>query len=76
MSQLASLSESARTVALNRYRILQPHLEQERFLTRVAHDAGIPYRMADCISFFLGMKVVHLGRTPSLKYWGFTAPQP
>jgi hypothetical protein len=34
MSQLASLSESARTIALERFRILQPHLEQERFLTR------------------------------------------
>jgi len=44
MSQLASLSESARTVALNRFRILQTHLEQERFLTPVARDAGIPYR--------------------------------
>ncbi len=46
MSQLTSLSESARTVALNRFRILQPHLERERFLTRVARDAGIPYRTA------------------------------
>jgi hypothetical protein len=46
MNQLASLSESARTIALERFRILQPHLEQERFLTQVARDAGIPYRTA------------------------------
>jgi putative transposase len=46
MNQLASLSESARTIALERFRILQPHLEQERFLTKVARDAGIPYRTA------------------------------
>jgi leucine-zipper of insertion element IS481 len=39
-------SESARTIALERFRILQPHLEQERFLTKVARDAGIPYRRA------------------------------
>jgi hypothetical protein len=46
MSQLASLSESARTIALERFRILQPHIEHERFLTQVARDAGIPYRTA------------------------------
>jgi putative transposase len=46
MNQLASLSESARTIALERFRILQPHLEQERFLTQVARDAGVPYRTA------------------------------
>jgi hypothetical protein len=45
MNQLASLSESARTIALERFRILQPHLEQERFLTKVARDAGIPYKL-------------------------------
>ena len=42
MSQLASLSESARRIALERFRVLQPHLEQKRFLTQVARDAGIP----------------------------------
>jgi putative transposase len=46
MGQLASLSESARTIALERFRILQPHLEQKRFLTQVARDAGVPYRTA------------------------------
>jgi hypothetical protein len=46
MSQVASLSESARTIALERFRILQPHIEHERFLTQVARDAGIPYRTA------------------------------
>jgi putative transposase len=46
MSNLASLSEAARTIALDRFRILQPHLEQERFLTQVARDARIPYRTA------------------------------
>lgn len=46
MGQLASLSEFARTIALERFRILQPDLEQERFLTQVARDAGVPYRTA------------------------------
>jgi len=31
MNSARSLSESARTIALERFRILQPHLEQERF---------------------------------------------
>ena len=40
MNQIASLSESARTIALERFLILQPHLEQERFLTKVAVTRG------------------------------------
>jgi putative transposase len=43
---LASLSESARKVALDRFRLLQPHLEQQRLLNLVARDAGIAYRTA------------------------------
>jgi hypothetical protein len=43
MNQIASLSESARTIALERLQILQPHLEEERFRTKVASDAGIPF---------------------------------
>ena len=44
--ELAGLSEEARNLALDRFRILQPHLEQSRSLQSVALAAGIPYRTA------------------------------
>lgn len=43
---LASLSEEERQRALERFRLLQPHLEEGRSLTQVAQQAGIPYRTA------------------------------
>jgi putative transposase len=46
MNALASLSESARKIALDRFRLLQPHLEEQRLLKAVARDAGIGYRTA------------------------------
>jgi putative transposase len=46
MIALASLSESARKIALDRFRLLQPHLEEKRPLKAVARDAGIRYRTA------------------------------
>jgi putative transposase len=46
MNALASLSESARKIALDRFRLLQPHLEEQRLLRAVARDAGIGYRTA------------------------------
>ena len=46
MIALASLSESARKIALDRFRLLQPHLEEKRLLKAVARDAGIGYRTA------------------------------
>jgi putative transposase len=44
MDELASLHEAARDLALHRFRILQPHLEQQRSLSAIAKQAGIPYR--------------------------------
>jgi putative transposase len=44
MIALASLSESARKIAFDRFRLLQPHLEGKRSLKAVARDAGIRYR--------------------------------
>jgi putative transposase len=44
--ELAGLSEQARKLALDRYRILQPHLEQSQSLQSVAQAAGILYRTA------------------------------
>jgi putative transposase len=46
MDELAGLPEEARRLALDRFRLLQPHLEQNEPLTSVANAAGIPYRTA------------------------------
>jgi putative transposase len=46
MDQLAGLTEEARTLALDRFRLLQPHLEESRPLKLVAAVAGIPFRTA------------------------------
>jgi putative transposase len=44
--ELGGLSEGARKLALDRFRILRPHLEQNQPLQSVALAAGIPYRTA------------------------------
>jgi putative transposase len=44
MDELASLQESAREIALERFRIIQPCLEEDRSLSVIARKAGIPYR--------------------------------
>src|ERR1700756_5761292 len=46
MDHLAGLSEEARRVALDRFHLLQPHLEDNRPLKAVAAAAGIPFRSA------------------------------
>ena len=46
MDLLADLPEDVRKLALDRFRIIQPHLEQNRPLQSVARAAGIPYRTA------------------------------
>lgn len=46
MDELAGLPEEARRLAMERFRLLQPHLEQNEPLTSVAKAAGIPYRTA------------------------------
>ena len=46
MGHLAGLTEEARKLALDRFRLIQPHLEQSRSLQSVARAAGIPYRTA------------------------------
>ena len=44
MDELSGLPEAVRKVALERFRLLQPHFEQNRPLRSVADEAGIPYR--------------------------------
>ena len=46
MNELAGLPEEARKLAMERFRLLQPHLEQNEALISVAKAAGIPYRTA------------------------------
>jgi putative transposase len=46
MDELSGLPEPVRKLALDRFRLLQPHLEQNRPLRPIAIDAGIPYRTA------------------------------
>lgn len=46
MDQLAGLPEEARKLALDRFHLLQPHLEHDRPLKAVATAAGIPFRTA------------------------------
>src|SRR5215472_2693385 len=46
MDQLTGLTEEARKLALDRFRLLQPHLEDDRPLKAVAASAGIPFRTA------------------------------
>jgi putative transposase len=46
MDHLAALAEEARKLALDRFRLIQPHLEQAQSLLSVAQTAGISYRTA------------------------------
>ena len=46
MDQLAGFTEEGRKLALDRFRLLQPHLEDKRPLKTVATAAGIPFRTA------------------------------
>lgn len=46
MDELAGLSEEARKLAMERFRLIKPHLEGNEPLTSVALAAGIPYRTA------------------------------
>ncbi len=46
MTHLAGLPDEARTLALDRFRLLQPHLEDGRSLKTVATAAHIPFRTA------------------------------
>jgi putative transposase len=46
MDELAELTGEARKRALDRFHLLQPHLENDRPLKAVASAAGIPFRTA------------------------------
>lgn len=46
MDELAGLSEETRKLAMERFRLLKPHIENDEPLTTVARADGIPYRTA------------------------------
>lgn len=46
MDQLAGLPEEVRKLALDRFRLLQPHLEDDRPLKTIAAANGVPFRTA------------------------------
>jgi putative transposase len=46
VDKLAGLTEETRKLAMERFRLLQPHLENNEPLPAVAQAAGIPYRTA------------------------------
>jgi len=46
MDLLTELPEDARKLALDRFRIIRPHLEENQSLRSVAKAAGVPYRTA------------------------------
>jgi hypothetical protein len=46
MQELSGVSEAARDLAMSRFRLIQPYLEQKRSLQLVASDANICFRTA------------------------------
>lgn len=65
MEHLAELTEEARTLALDRFRLLQPHLEDGRPLKRVAAAAAIPFRTAQrWVALYRKFGLAALARKP------------
>jgi putative transposase len=46
MQEWSGVSESARQLAMSRFRLIQPHLEENRPLQTVAADAKLMFRTA------------------------------
>src|SRR6266700_2334750 len=46
MQELSGVSEAARDLAMSRFRLIQPYLEQRRSLQLVAADANLSFRTA------------------------------
>jgi putative transposase len=61
MDHLAALPAEARKLALARFRLIQPHLEQARSLSSVAQTAGISYRTRTPLGY--AISPVRSGRT-------------
>jgi putative transposase len=46
MQELLALTDEDREIAMQRFRLLQPHLEENRSLRLVAKEAGLAFRTA------------------------------
>lgn len=65
MEHLTGLTEETRTRALDRFRLLRPHLEDGRPLTRVAAAAAIPFRTAQrWVALYRKFRLAALARKP------------
>jgi transposase-like protein len=65
MDELASLNQSARENALERFRIIQPCLEKDRSLGSIARETGIPYRTINrWMSLYRQFGLAGLARKP------------
>jgi putative transposase len=63
MQELSGMSEAARNVAMARYRVIQPYLEQKRPLAMVADDADVCFRTAQrWVSLYRKLGLVALAR--------------
>ena len=63
MDELAGLTGEARKRALDRFHLLQPHLENDRPLKEVAAAAGIPFRTAQrWVSLYRQFRLAGLAR--------------
>ena len=63
MDQLAGLPEDARKRAFDHFRLIQPHLENDRPLKAVAAAAGIPFRTTQrWVSVYRQLGLVALAR--------------
>src|ERR1700735_1605672 len=63
MDELAGLSEESRKLALDRFRFLQPHLEQGCPLRPLAAEAGIAFRTAQLyVAQYRGFGLAALAR--------------
>jgi putative transposase len=73
MEQLASLTEDARAIALERFRLLQPHLEDKLPLAPLAAEAGIPFRTAQrwvALYHQFGLSALCGLKSETHKVWG------
>ena len=62
MDELTGLPEDVRRLALDRFRLLQPHLERNLSLQSVAQAAGIPYRTAQRVAQYRLSGLIALAR--------------
>jgi putative transposase len=61
MQELSGVSEAARDLAMSRFRLIQPYLEERRSLQLVAAEANLSFRTAQRFSLDLQAFLFSLG---------------